>query len=133
MKSLVITAGLLLAPAIAAASDHASLHVAFAAPPTLAAIQPGVQVVVDNDEEIFYAGQYYWIQRDGGWYHAHHHADAFTYVDNQYVPTTVVNLGQGHYRHYHPGAHHGQGHHGGSAYLYDGYGPGYGGDGSCGH
>ena len=34
----------------------------------LVSIQPGVWVVEDYDEPIFYYDDYYWVQRGGGWY-----------------------------------------------------------------
>ncbi len=122
MRRLVITAALMFAPALALASDHAEIHIAFPTPPTLTVIQPGVQVVVDHDEEIFYTNHHYWARRDGDWYRASHHGDAFTYVESRHVPSALTQLEPGHYRHYHGGAAHGHGD--------DGYG--YGGNG-CGH
>ncbi len=118
-------------PALALASDHAEIHLAFPTPPTLAVIQPGVQVVVDHDEEVFYANQQYWVRLDGDWYHAGHHGDAFTYVERHHVPSALMHLAPGHYRHYHPGASHA---HGGDSHGDNGYGHGYeNGGSSCGH
>lgn len=107
MKTLVVTAALLVAPALALADGHASFHLSFPAPPTLAAIQPGVQVVVDHDEEVFYSGRRYWVQRDGAWYSAGHHTSAFSYAPPHRVPAALVNLEHGRYRHYRPAGHDG--------------------------
>ncbi len=123
MRRLAVTAALILAPALALAGDHAEIHIAFPTPPTLAEIQPGVQVVVDHDQEVFYAGHHYWHRRDGDWYRASHHGDAFTYVESRSVPSALAQLTPGQYRHFHPA--HGHGH---------AYGDGHGlnGNGSCG-
>jgi hypothetical protein len=79
-------ATLTLTPVLAFASRHTAFHLAFPAPPTLAVVQTGIQVVVDGNEEVFYTDNHYWVHRGDGWYHASHHDDALTYVDVQYVP-----------------------------------------------
>jgi hypothetical protein len=117
MKILLITVGLALAPAFALGSGHAEIHVALPQSPEMAVVQPGVQVVVGQDDEVFYTNHHYWLRRDGGWYHAGHHSDPFVYVESHHVPSALVSLPLGHYRHYH--AHH--------AYAGDdGYNDGYG-------
>ena len=111
MKKLFITAALCLSPAFALAGDHASsFHISFHTQPTLAVIQPGVQVVVDHDEEVFYADHHYWAHRGGEWYRARHHSHAFAYVERDRVPAALLSFELGHYRHYHPGGGHAGGH-----------------------
>jgi hypothetical protein len=115
MKKLLITAALFLVlpPAFALPGDRASFHISFSTPPTLAVIQPGVQVVVDHDEEVFYADHHYWVHRGGDWYRASHHSHAFAYVEQQRVPGALRTIELGHFRRYHPAGSHGG--HGGPA------------------
>lgn len=61
--------------------------------------------MVDHDEEVFYSGRRYWVQRDGAWYSAGHHASAFSYAPPHRVPAALVNLEHGRYRHYRPAGH----------------------------
>lgn len=129
MKRLFITAALCLAPALALAGDHASFHVTFQGQPSLAVIQPGVQVVVDHDEEVFYTGSQYWVHRGGAWYRARHHSQAFAYVEAGHVPAALLSLELGRYRNYRPGGGHGGGHGGGPAGGHGGgHAGGHGGD-----
>ncbi len=125
MKRLLITVALTVAPAFALGASHADIHIALPASPAMAVVEPGVQVVVGQDDEVFYTNHHYWLRRDGGWYHARHHGDAFVYVESHHVPSGLVSLPLGQYHHYHPGA----------AYAGDdGYDDGYGhnGSGGCG-
>lgn len=121
MKRYFVTAALWLVPVLALPGDRADIRVAFSGPPTLAVIQPGVQVVVGIDDEVFYTKHQYWLRRDGDWYRARHHADAFMYMDSHNVPAALIQLTPGHYRHYRPvdgydhghgswGGHHARGH-----------------------
>lgn len=138
MRKLLVTAVLSLAPALALGGGHADVHVSLSANPTMAVVQPGVQVVVDQDDEIFYTDQEYWLRRGGGWYHARHHGDAFVYAEVGQVPSMLVGLPVRHYRHYHGGGMHdgydgyddGYGDHGGGGHGH-GYGGGHGHGGGC--
>ncbi len=104
MNRVLITVALTLAPAFALGSGHADIHIALPASPTMAVVRPGVQVVVGQDDEVFHTDHHYWLRRDGDWYHARHHGDAFVYVESHHVPSELLNLPPGQYRHYHPGA-----------------------------
>ena len=48
--------------------------------PEMAYAAPGVQVIVDYDEPIFYADSFYWRFYGGGWYRSHHHNDGWVYA-----------------------------------------------------
>jgi len=130
MKRLLITITLALAPAFAFGSGHADVYLSLPERPETAVVQPGVQVVVGQDDEVFYTNHHYWLRRDGAWYHARHHSDPFVYAEHHNVPTALVNLPLGHYRHYHPHAayagadvyHDGYGHHGSGGCGGGGYG-----------
>ena len=137
MKTLPVIAVLFVAPVLALAGGHAAFHVTLPERPTLAEVQPGVQVVLGVDEEVFFAGQQYWVRRDDGWYRAKHHTEAFTHVESDHVPSALVDLEPGQYRHHRPAAGHDEedgyddGHDHGSEYQ-GGHG-GCGGHGSHGH
>lgn len=133
MKKLFLIATLSLAPALALASGHADVHFALPENPTMAVVQPGVQVLVGLDDEVFYSNHHYWLRREGAWYRARHHGDAFVYVEGDQVPSVLLGFAPGQYLHYHPD--HG-GHHDGDGTddRYDGvYDDGYGHHGSGGH
>ena len=123
MKRLLITIGLTLAPAFALANGHADVHLSLPDQPEMAVVQPGVQVVVGQDDEVFYTNHHYWLRRDGAWYHARHHSDPFVYAEHHHVPAVLVDLPLRQYGHH--DSHAG---YGGDAY--DGYG--HHGSGGCG-
>src|SRR5512139_2013830 len=55
----------------AAAAAHVSIQLSLPAVlPPLVVVQPGVQVVQDFDQEIFFVDGYYWVCRDDSWYRA---------------------------------------------------------------
>jgi hypothetical protein len=121
MKSYFVAAALWLVPVLALPDDPAQIRIALPGPPTLAVIQPGVEVVVGLDDEVFHMKHQYWLRRDGDWYRARNHTDAFMYMENHHVPAALLHLAPGHYRHYHPtngydhghgswGGHNGRGH-----------------------
>ena len=80
MKSYFVAAALWLVPVLALPGDRAEIRIALPGPPTLAVIQPGVEVVVGLDDEVFHMKHQYWLRRDGDWYRARHHTDAFMYI-----------------------------------------------------
>lgn len=54
--------------------------------PELAYAAPGVQVIVDYDEPIFFADSFYWRFYGGGWYRSPHHNGGWVYA----TPPPVV-------------------------------------------
>jgi hypothetical protein len=69
--------------------------------PPLVVIQPGIQVVENSNEEVFFTGGWYWVRRDGGWYRARSPRAAFVWVEPRRVPVGLVRLPPpGHYRHF---------------------------------
>jgi hypothetical protein len=121
MKRLLIALALSIAPGLGRGEDHGEIRVGLPASPEMAIVAPGVQVVVGQDEEIFYTNHRWWMRHDGRWYHASHHHDAFVPIDVQRVPSVLMRIATGRYRHHH--AEPGDGHHAG----YDE------GEGGCGH
>ncbi|HEY0477284.1 MAG TPA: hypothetical protein VGD37_07150 [Kofleriaceae bacterium] len=49
--------------------------------PELVVISPGVQVVADLDEPIFYSGNYYWRNDGGYWYRSTSHTHGWARVE----------------------------------------------------
>lgn len=116
MRAYAAALALFLTPSFALGGGGAEIQLAFPAPPTLAVIQPGVQVAVDLDDEVFYTNRHYWLRRDGDWYRARHYADPFMPMEGHHVPSALMDIAPGYYRHYHPTGHpgaHGHGHRGG--------------------
>jgi hypothetical protein len=66
--------------------------------PPLVEVQPGVRVVQDFDEEVFFIGGYYWVQRDGNWYRARDHRGTWRYVRSNGLPAALVKHEPGRYR-----------------------------------
>ena len=102
-KLLLLLAVGLLALATTAAAQGAQLRIRMGFPailPPLVEIQPGVRVVQDFDEEIFFTGGYYWAQRDGNWYRARDHRGTWSYVKPERLPPTLARNEPGHYRHW---------------------------------
>ena len=69
--------------------------ITFSAPPPLVVVQPGVQVVEDNDEEVFFVDNYYWVRRGPRWYRTRDHRGGWVVVDGPGVPPSLVRLPPG--------------------------------------
>lgn len=69
--------------------------------PDLVTVAPGVQVIADYDQPIFYAEGWYWWLYDGLWYRSNGYTNGWAYVPSP--PLVVVNLGTPHrFIHYRP-------------------------------
>jgi hypothetical protein len=101
-KLMMLLVGVLfLASAHLALADGVRLRLSMGFPailPPLVVIQPGVSVVQDFDEEVFFTGGYYWAQRDGNWYRARDHRGTWSYVRQGRVPVALVQHEPGRYR-----------------------------------
>ena len=78
--------------------DVALPTIVFEAPPPLVVIQPGVQVVQDYDDEVFFVDSWYWARRDGRWFRTKTHRGGWVLVEDRGVPMTIVRLPPGQYR-----------------------------------
>ena len=74
--------------------------ITFPAPPPLVVIQPGIQVVEDHDEEVFFTDGYYWHRREGNWFRTKEHNGKWVVVEEKAVPVKLVAFKPGAYRHY---------------------------------
>ena len=75
--------------------------VRFAAPPPLVVVAPGVQVVRDCDDEVFFSGGWYWhAGGDGAWYRTRSYRGGWVVAPRRVVPPAVARLPRGQYRHF---------------------------------
>ncbi|MFL5246965.1 MAG: hypothetical protein ACJ79V_04010 [Myxococcales bacterium] len=100
IASLLALATLSL-PVAARAEVGVQIHIALPAAPPMVVVQPGVQVVENQDEEVFFTNGWYWVRRDEVWYRARRPHTAFVYVESRRVPVTLVGMEPGHYRRFH--------------------------------
>ncbi|MBK7197846.1 MAG: hypothetical protein IPH80_35810 [Myxococcales bacterium] len=61
-----------------------------AADPILVELQPGVWVIEDYDQPVFYADGFFWMYRDDGWYRSRDHVSGWAYV--RAAPQVVVRI-----------------------------------------
>jgi hypothetical protein len=100
LRLFVAAAALAPALALAQASVHLELGLPVVLPP-MVVVQPGVQVVPDVDEEVFFHNGWYWVRRDDGWYRSRSHRHGWLYVRGDRVPRRLVMLPAGQYRRWH--------------------------------
>lgn len=98
--------------------DIAVPTIVFAAPPPLVVVQPGVQVVEDSDDEVFFVDGFYWCRRDGRWFRTKSHQGGWVVMPANGVPVALVALPPGQYKKWKranagpgPGKGHGHGKH----------------------
>jgi hypothetical protein len=87
-------------PARAQVSVQIAIQVPVPPAPALLFAAPGVQVVADWPDEVFYVSGGYWVRRDGGWYHAASPRARFFLAQPGLVPSALERLPPGHYRHW---------------------------------
>lgn len=78
--------------------------VVFVAAPQLVYVGPGLYVVRDYDEAVYYSDGYYWCQRGDVWYQTAYWSDPWVTVHVSAVPTTFVHAHHHSYVHYHGAA-----------------------------
>ncbi len=57
--------------------------------PELIEIEPGVQVIADANEPLFFADGFYWLYRDGYWLRSSTYQSGFIRVELSYVPQRI--------------------------------------------
>ena len=72
----------------------------FEVEPPLVVVTPGVYVVQDYDQEVFFVRGYYWCNMGGVWYRTRHHRGGWVAVNGPRVPRSIYRLPPGHYKHY---------------------------------
>jgi hypothetical protein len=100
-RLLLMAAGLVLFGSHGVYADGVQLRIQMGFPavlPPLVVVQPGVRVVQDFDDEVFFTGGYYWVSRDGNWYRTRDHRGTWRYVRLDRVPSRLVHFHPGQYR-----------------------------------
>ena len=77
--------------------------VRFEVEPPLVVVTPGVYVVQDYGDEVFYVRGWYWVQNGGVWYRTRNYHGGWVAVAGPRVPRAIYRLPPGHYRHYNSG------------------------------
>jgi hypothetical protein len=62
--------------------------------PRLVEISPGVQVIADADQPIFFNDNYYWRNDGGIWYRSHSHTTGWERVDDAPAPIAAIEQPQ---------------------------------------
>src|SRR4029079_6541852 len=76
-------------------------EVRFEVAPPMVEVQPGVLVVHDYDEEVFFVDGRYWMHwRDGRWYRANDYRGGWVTAEARAGPGPVGRLPRGTYKHY---------------------------------
>lgn len=74
---------------------------AYVSSPDLVTVSPGVQVVADYDEPVFYNEGFYWRFYGGGWYRSNNYATGWYFVERP--PVAVLRIDRPYaYAHYRP-------------------------------
>jgi hypothetical protein len=95
----LLLAALLGLPGVAAAQASVDIH--FDIPvvlPRLVVVSPGVQVVPECREEVFFHDGWYWVRRDSSWYRSRDHRGGWVMVPARGVPPRLAAFPPGHYR-----------------------------------
>ncbi|MFN0061677.1 MAG: hypothetical protein ACKVPX_04070 [Myxococcaceae bacterium] len=71
--------------------------VRFTVAPPLVVVSPGIQVVEDYDEEVFFVDGWYWLRTDKRWYRARSYDGRWVYIQSG-VPHRLAALPPGHYK-----------------------------------
>jgi hypothetical protein len=105
MNKLILSSILVLSllPSTARPQPQVEMQITLGLPPRppLLVIQPGIQVVENSNDEVFFTGGWYWVRRDGAWYRARRPHAAFVWVEPRRVPPGLMRLPPpGHYRHF---------------------------------
>ena len=92
---------------IAARPARAQVSVLIAAPairfevaPPLVVVSPGIQVVPEYEQEVFFVDGWYWCRSGPYWYHTRDYRGGWVVVERRYVPVALVKIPPGHYKHY---------------------------------
>ena len=69
--------------------------------PPMVVVQPGVRVVSELDEEVYFVDGWYWVRRGPHWYRTHDHRGQWVWVAPARVPVALVRIPPGQYRRLH--------------------------------
>jgi hypothetical protein len=74
--------------------------------PPLVTVEPGVMVVRDFNEEVFFVGGLYYVRRGGLWYRTADTRGRWFPVGPRFVPARLARIPPGRYRHWRGGERH---------------------------
>src|SRR4051794_35607139 len=100
-RKLAWTFALITAAAVPASAQTVNVVVPpppvihFQQPPPVVEVDPGVQVVEDQDDEIFVVDGWYWTRRGDHWFRARDHRGGWVVVEPRAVPTRLVRMPPG--------------------------------------
>ena len=72
----------------------------FETAPALVEVSPGVQVVPEYEQEVFFVDGWYWHRAGRMWYRTQDHRGGWVAVQRREVPRGLVRIPPGRYRHY---------------------------------
>ena len=82
---------------------HAGPPITFVAEPAVVVIGPGLHVVHNHDQEVFYVDGYYWALWHGSWYWSASYRTHWSLVARAHVPPGLLGLPPGKYKRYRAG------------------------------
>jgi hypothetical protein len=94
----LLALSLLASPARAQVQVQITMGLPVVLPP-MVVVQPGVQVVTELDEEVYFVNGWYWVRRGPNWYRTHDHRGHWVWVEQGRVPVALVRIPPGQYRH----------------------------------
>lgn len=114
-NALWVAAGLLATTASAQVNVQMQVgiplpQIVFTAPPPLVVVEPGVQVVEDYDDEVFFVDGWYWTRRDNSWFRTRQYNGTWAVVDRRHWHPKLMRYKYGQYKHWK--RHHRDEHHG---------------------
>ena len=88
-------------PAAAQIEVHiATPVIRFEAAPPLVVVQPGIQVVPNYEEEVFFSDGWYWSRSGPYWFRTRDYRGGWIRVEPRFVPVGLVRIPEGRYRHW---------------------------------
>jgi hypothetical protein len=100
----IVASAVLLMSAVKARAQEIRVElptIRFEQPPPLVVAEPGIQVVPDQPEEVFYVDGWYWTRRGDHWFRTHDYRGQWVGADRRIVPDRLYRVPPGHYRHWH--------------------------------
>jgi hypothetical protein len=78
-------------------------EIEFEEAPAVALVSPGIYIIPDYPEEVFFVSGFYWVIREGSWYRCAGPRQKWILVRSGRVPMVLVRFPRGRYRNWHPG------------------------------
>jgi len=107
MRTLALVVAFLIGlPALARAQVSVDVHFGLPAVlPRLVVVSPGIQVVPEMQEEVFFTNGYYFARRDNVWYRSRTHTGGWVMVPGRRVPPGLARIPPGQYRNWKAAKH----------------------------